>query len=97
MTEPSKAEAAESMLARREAQKQWEANPCGASTVRGVDPESLEWFREARRVRYDEYAPWLRGHHGHRASPREGRPRDRRGSRIGSLHPCKGRQPYDRT
>jgi len=60
MAEPSTPQTDEDTLARREAQKQWEANPCGASTVRGVEPESLEWFREARRVRYDEYAPWLR-------------------------------------
>jgi len=60
MAEPSTPQADEDTLARREAQKQWEANPCGASTVRGVEPESLEWFREARRVRYNEYAPWLR-------------------------------------
>ena len=46
--------------ARIEAQKQWEANPCGASTVKGQTAETLEWFREARRVRYDEYSPWLR-------------------------------------
>ena len=46
--------------ARIEAQKQWEANPCGASTVKGKTAETLEWFREARRVRYDEYSPWLR-------------------------------------
>jgi SAM-dependent methyltransferase len=49
-----------SFHARREAQKQWEANPCGASTVQGRVPETLEWFREARRFRYEEYAPWLR-------------------------------------
>jgi len=42
MAEPSTAQAAEGTAARREAQKQWEANPCGASTVRGIDPESLE-------------------------------------------------------
>lgn len=47
-------------VGRRAAQKQWEANPCGASTVRAIAPETLEWFREARRVRYEEYAPWLR-------------------------------------
>ncbi len=53
-------QAADGTRGRREAQKQWEANPCGASTVRDVAPETIEWFREARRVRYDEYAPWLR-------------------------------------
>ena len=47
-------------IGRIEAQKQWEANPCGASTVKGKTAETLEWFREARRVRYDEYSPWLR-------------------------------------
>ena len=60
MADPVTAEAADGTFGRREAQKQWEANPCGASTVRGVAPETLDWFREARRVRYDEYAPWLR-------------------------------------
>ena len=60
MADPMTTEAAGATLARREAQKQWEANPCGASTVRDVAPETIEWFREARRVRYDEYAPWLR-------------------------------------
>ena len=60
MADPMTTEAAGETLARREAQKQWEANPCGASTVRDVAPETIEWFREARRVRYDEYAPWLR-------------------------------------
>lgn len=28
--------------ARREAQKQWEANPCGESTVKGKTAETLE-------------------------------------------------------
>jgi len=60
MADPMTTEAAGETLARREAQKQWEANPCGASTVRDIAPETVEWFREARRVRYDEYAPWLR-------------------------------------
>lgn len=45
--------------ARREAKKQWEANPCGAESVTGFVPESLEWFREARRIRFEVYAPWL--------------------------------------
>jgi SAM-dependent methyltransferase len=44
---------------RREAQRQWEANPCGADTVESGASESLDWFREARRVRYEDYAPWL--------------------------------------
>lgn len=42
-----------------EAQKQWEARPCGAEGVQDAVPESLEWFREARRVRFDEHAPWI--------------------------------------
>ena len=69
MADPRKAESSvdslglgqdDSSVARREAQKQWEANPCGASTVEGREAETLEWFREARRFRYEEYAPWLR-------------------------------------
>lgn len=46
-------------IGRLEAQRLWEANPCVAETVLNLKPESLEWFREARRVRYEEYAPWL--------------------------------------
>ena len=48
-------------VARREAQRQLEANPCAAETVVGKEKESSDWFREARRVRYHEYAPWLMG------------------------------------
>jgi SAM-dependent methyltransferase len=48
-------------VARREAQRQWEANPFAAETVVNKEKESLDWFREARRIRYHEYAPWLIG------------------------------------
>lgn len=42
-----------------EAQRQWESNPCGADGVKGFEPETIEWFRHARHVRFDQYAPWL--------------------------------------
>jgi ubiquinone/menaquinone biosynthesis C-methylase UbiE len=45
--------------AKAEAQMQWEARPCGAEGVHGPIPESPEWFREARRVRFDDHAPWI--------------------------------------
>ena len=54
-----KKSAPEESIARREAQRQWEANPCAADSVTGRARESLEWFREARKVRYHDYAPWL--------------------------------------
>jgi SAM-dependent methyltransferase len=45
--------------AKREAQKQWDQDPCGASTVKGAEPETLDFYREARRHRYQDYAPWF--------------------------------------
>lgn len=43
-----------------ETQKQWNTDPCGAITVKGFDVGTLEYFREARRFRFHEYAPWLK-------------------------------------
>ena len=42
-----------------ETQKQWDKDPCGASTVHGEAPESLAFFRVAREHRYGVYAPWF--------------------------------------
>lgn len=44
---------------KQETQKQWDQDPCGAVTVKGQEPESLEFYREARRFRYEEYGPWF--------------------------------------
>jgi hypothetical protein len=53
MANQSENRASDQTVARHEAQKQWEANPCSADTVVGCERESLEWFRAARRVRYE--------------------------------------------
>lgn len=45
--------------AKKQTQKQWDGDPCGAVTVKGVEPETLEFYREARRYRYVEYGPWF--------------------------------------
>ncbi|HEY1526156.1 MAG TPA: methyltransferase domain-containing protein [Candidatus Angelobacter sp.] len=42
-----------------EAQKQWDTDPCGACTAQGVEPETLEFYREVRRYRYEDYGPWF--------------------------------------
>lgn len=42
-----------------EAQKQWDNDPCGASTVPNLAPETLEFYRQVRQHRYQEYAPWF--------------------------------------
>jgi ubiquinone/menaquinone biosynthesis C-methylase UbiE len=46
--------------AKRQTQKQWDGDPCGAVTVKGIAAETLEFYREARRHRYEVYAPWFR-------------------------------------
>jgi ubiquinone/menaquinone biosynthesis C-methylase UbiE len=45
--------------AKQETQKQWDGDPCGAVTVKGLEPETLEFYREARRYRYQVYGPWF--------------------------------------
>jgi ubiquinone/menaquinone biosynthesis C-methylase UbiE len=45
--------------AKQQTQKQWDGDPCGAVTVKGVEPETLEFYREARRYRYEVYGPWF--------------------------------------
>ena len=46
-------------LDKREVQKQWDNNPCGADTVQGYARESLEYYRAVRDYRYRQYAPWM--------------------------------------
>jgi ubiquinone/menaquinone biosynthesis C-methylase UbiE len=43
-----------------EAQKQWNADPCGASTAPEYERGSLAFFQKVEAERYDVYAPWLR-------------------------------------
>ena len=44
-----------------EIQKQWDNDPCGAVTVKDRAVGTLEFYREARRHRYEDYAPWMPG------------------------------------
>lgn len=46
--------------AKLQSQKQWDGDPCGAATVEGIEPESMEYYREIRRYRYEEYGTWFR-------------------------------------
>src|SRR5262249_2934697 len=42
-----------------EVQRQWDSDPAGAHYVRQAQPHTLEWFLEAERYRYRDYAPWM--------------------------------------
>ena len=44
---------------KREVQKQWDTDPCGASTVRSEDSDSLAFYRAVRDHRYRVYGPWF--------------------------------------
>lgn len=43
-----------------EVQKQWNNNPCGSHYIKHTTANTLEWFLEVERYRYDVYAPWIR-------------------------------------
>jgi glycosyltransferase involved in cell wall biosynthesis/ubiquinone/menaquinone biosynthesis C-methylase UbiE len=42
-----------------QAQNQWNNNPVGSETARAAQPNTLEWFQEVERYRYEIYAPWM--------------------------------------
>lgn len=42
-----------------EVQNQWDNNPCGSHYVRVASAHTLDWFLEAERYRYEQYAPWM--------------------------------------
>jgi glycosyltransferase involved in cell wall biosynthesis/ubiquinone/menaquinone biosynthesis C-methylase UbiE len=44
---------------KHEVQNQWNNNPVGSETARTAQPQTLEWFKEVERYRYDVYAPWM--------------------------------------
>lgn len=44
---------------KRDAQDQWNENPCGSHYAKGAPEQSLEWFQEVEAYRYDTYAPWM--------------------------------------
>ena len=39
--------------------RQWDIDPCGSHYVASQKEHTLEWFEEASRYRYQEYAPWM--------------------------------------
>lgn len=46
-------------LYKDEVQKMWDSDPCGSHYVEEASPETLEWFLEVERHRYQVYAPWM--------------------------------------
>ncbi len=44
---------------KREARRQWDNDPCGSHYVKEAQRHTLEWFLEAERYRYGNYAPWM--------------------------------------
>jgi ubiquinone/menaquinone biosynthesis C-methylase UbiE len=42
-----------------ETQEQWNADACGSHYVTGIQEDTLEWFLEVERYRYEEYGPWM--------------------------------------
>src|SRR5262249_44584913 len=40
-------------------QNQWNNNPVGSYTSRCSQPQSLEWFLDSERYRYQGHAPWM--------------------------------------
>src|SRR6185369_15961280 len=45
---------------KEEAQRQWNADFCGAERGESHEPGSLAFFQAVERDRYEDYAPWLR-------------------------------------
>jgi SAM-dependent methyltransferase len=45
---------------KRETQKQWNADPCGARTALEHEAGTPEFYRQVEHERYDVYAPWMR-------------------------------------
>jgi ubiquinone/menaquinone biosynthesis C-methylase UbiE len=52
-------EVASSDAYKGQAQNQWNNNPVGSETARAAQPNTLEWFHEVERYRYEIYAPWM--------------------------------------
>jgi len=42
-----------------EVQRQWDRDPCGSHYVQRAAPDTLEWFLEVERYRFQVYAPWM--------------------------------------
>lgn len=46
--------------AKRETQKQWNTDPCGARTAPEHESGTPEFYRKVEHERYEVYAPWMR-------------------------------------
>lgn len=44
---------------KEEVQNQWNSNPCGSQYVKNAAMHTLQWYQEAERYRYGDYAPWM--------------------------------------
>lgn len=44
---------------KREVQKQWDQDPCGAVTAKDRPIGTLDFYRAVRNHRYNDYAPWF--------------------------------------
>lgn len=44
---------------KKQVQNQWDNNPCGSHYVKNTQQHTLEWFLEAEKYRYEQYAPWM--------------------------------------
>ena len=42
-----------------EVQNQWNDDACGSQYVKGAEPGTLDWYKEAEDYRYGQYAPWM--------------------------------------
>ena len=42
-----------------EVQRQWDSDPAGAHYVKTAQAHTVDWFVEAERYRYQQYAPWM--------------------------------------
>lgn len=42
-----------------EVQRQWNEDACGSHYVKESEQNTLEWYLEAERYRYDTYGPWM--------------------------------------
>lgn len=44
---------------KEEVQKQWNNDPCGSHYAKESKRNTLEWYLDIERYRYEEYAPWM--------------------------------------
>lgn len=57
-SEPAPTEVSDAIF-KTEAQNQWDNDPCGSHYVGEMPSRTLEWYLEAERFRYQEYAAWM--------------------------------------